>query len=81
MPPRPRDFWEWEGIVDLDKIGLLKRRYLEEKYGDRLKDPGFVRGIKDKVRNRIYLEQRLPKPSDLLSHEQVAKADAWEYGA
>lgn len=81
MPPRPRDFWEWEGIVDLDKIGLLKRRYLEEKYGDRLKDPGFVRGIKDKVRNRIYLEQQLPKPSDLLVRKQVAKADAWEYGA
>lgn len=81
MPPRPRDFWEWEGIVDLDKIGLLKRRYLEEKYGDRLKDPGFVRGIKDKVRNRIYLEQQLPKPSDLLVRKQAAKADAWEYGA
>lgn len=81
LGPRPGAFWEWEGIAHLDTINFTKRRYLEEKYGDRLKDPDFVRGIKDKVRNRIYLEQQLPKPSDLLSHEQVAKADAWEYGA
>lgn len=81
LGPRPDAFWEWEGIAHLDTIGFQKRRYLDEKYGDRLKDPDFIRGIKGKVRNRIYLEQQLPKPSDLLSHERVAKADAWEYGA
>lgn len=84
MPPRPKDFVWWEGIAAIASgkpLQSRKRKYLEEKYGDRLNDPDFVRGIKDKVRNRIYLEQRLPKPSDLLSHEQVAKADAWEYGA
>ena len=81
LGPRPDAFWEWEGIAHLDTIGFQKRRYLEEKYGDRLKDPDFIRGIKDKVRNRIYLEQQLPKPSDLLVRKQAAKADAWEYGA
>lgn len=81
LGPRPDAFWEWEGIAHLDTIGFQKRRYLEEKYGDRLKDPDFIRGIKDKVRNRIYLEQQLPKPSDLLVRKRAAKADAWEYGA
>lgn len=81
LGPRPDAFWEWEGIAHLDTIGFQKRRYLEEKYGDRLKDPDFIRGIKDKVRNRIYLEQQLPLPSDLLVRKQAAKADAWEYGA
>ena len=81
LGPRPDAFWEWEGIAHLDTINFTKRRFLEEKYGDRLKDPDFVRGIKDKVRNRIYLEQQLPKPSDLLIRKQDAKADAWEYGA
>lgn len=80
LGPRPDAFWEWEGIAHLDTINFTKRRYLEEKYGDRLKDPDFVRGIKDKVRNRIYLEQQLPKPSDLLVRKQAA-TDAWEYGA
>ena len=81
LGPRPDAFWEWEGIAHLDTINFTKRRFLEEKYGDRLKDPDFIRGIKDKVRNRIYLEQQLPKPSDLLPRKQAAKADAWEYGA
>ena len=80
MPPRPRDFWEWEGIVDLDKIGLLKRRYLEEKYGDRLKDAAFIADIRRKVQARLSLEAALPKPSDLLVRKQAA-TDAWEYGA
>lgn len=80
LGPRPDAFWEWEGIAHLDTINFTKRRYLEEKYGDRLKDPDFVRGIKDKVRNRIYLEKQLPKPSDLLVRKQAA-TDAWEYGA
>lgn len=80
MPPRPRDFWEWEGIVDLDKIGLLKRRYLEEKYGERLKDAAFIADIRRKVQARLSLEAALPKPSDLLVRKQAA-TDAWEYGA
>lgn len=78
MPPRSREFWEWEGIVALDKIGLLKRRYLEEKYGERLQDPAFVNGIREKVRARLQLEAAIPKPSDFVAPVQ---RDAWEFGA
>ena len=78
MPPRPREFWEWEGIVALDKIGLLKRRYLEEKYGERLQNPAFINSIREKVRARLQLEAAIPKPSDFVAPVQ---RDAWEFGA
>lgn len=78
MPARPREFWEWEGIASLDDISLLKRRYLEDKYGERLKDPAFVNGIHKKVRARLQLEAAIPKPSDYLP---AKRQDAWEYGA
>lgn len=78
MPARPRDFWELEGIANIENISLLKRRYLEDKYGERLQNPDFLREIRDKVRARLQLEAAIPKPSDFVAPVQ---RDAWEFGA
>lgn len=78
MPPRPRDFVWWLGVANLEHVSLLKRRYLEERYGKRLQDAAFVADIRDKVRARLQLEAAIPKPSDYLP---AKRQDAWEYGA
>lgn len=84
MPPRPKDFAWWEGLAAIASgkpLQSRKRKYLEEKYGDRLKDAAFIADIRRKVQARLSLEAALPKPSDLLVRKRASKADAWEYGA
>lgn len=78
MPARPRDFWELEGIANIENISLLKRRYLEDKYGERLQDPSFISSVREKVRARLQIEAAIPKPSDFVA---PVRADAWEFGA